>query len=395
VRLAMIAFLGIASFAGGFVALWFLGSLLVGGQGSAGGSATGNGTRALVVPVRTDYEIEPAVDLLGFRDIAYVPVKGVHVTSAKASDIESMGRIMELIDRTELNAMVVAVKDDYGRIAFNSYAPMAQKYGTVKPIIWGGNLDGLISTLADHNTIPIARIVCFKDDYLTNARPDLAIQNKDTGKPWVDVKGHRYLNPYNHEVWEYIVQVAEDVARRGFREIQFDYVRFPANDDGDISLATYPGKYCSKEDAIAGFLAYARPRLEALGVWVSADVFGHVVDRVGDQGIGQNLEKMCQAVDLICPMVYPDLYDPGEYGLEYPAAKPYDLVKNALAEAGGRLAGTGAKCRVWLQAFDDYYAREIEYTPEMVKEQIRAANELGYDEWILWGGYPDLGPEGG
>jgi len=391
-RFAVVSFLGVGAFACGFVALWFLGSLIVGGQGSDGRSAGMSATGGLLVPVRSEYEVEPAVDLLALRDLAYVPVKGVHVTSAKASDIASMGRIMDLIDRTELNAMVVAIKDDYGRIAYDSKAAMAEAYRTVKPMIWGGDIDALLSTLAQRNIIPIARIVCFKDDYLTAARPDLAIQSSEGGM-WVDNKGHRYLNPYNHEVWEYIVQVAEDAARRGFREIQFDYIRFPANDDGDLSLAEYPGRYCSKEDVISQFLAYARPRLEALGVWVSADVFGHVVDRIGDQGIGQNLEMLCRNVDVICPMVYPNLYEPGEYGLEYPAAKPYELVKNALVEAPGRLAGTGAKGRPYLQAFDDYYARSLDYTAEMVRAQINAAAELGFTEYILWGGYPDLGPE--
>ncbi|OFV82118.1 MAG: hypothetical protein A2W26_06335 [Acidobacteria bacterium RBG_16_64_8] len=331
------------------------------------------------------------VDLVSFRDLAYAPVKAVHVYSVKAADKASMGRIMDIIDRTELNAMVVAVKDDNGRIAYNSLAPMAVEYNTVNPIIWGGDLDALVATLAGRNIIPIARIVCFKDDGLTAARPDLAIQNKDTGQPWVDNKGSRYLNPYNHEVWEYIVQVAEDVAKRGFREIQFDYVRFPAGADGDLSKTSYPGKYCTKEEAIAGFLAYARPRLEPLGVWVSADVFGYVVDVTGDMGIGQNMEKMCMNLDLICPMVYPNLYEFGAYGIQYPPAEPYNLVKNALAKAPSRLVGLGAKCRPWLQAHDDYFSRAVEYTVDMIKEEIRAASELGFDEYLLWGGYPDLG----
>ena len=399
--IVVLACVGLVLVVGAGALVWYVASLAGESQeaGVAGGVTTtvdpgavgGAGSEAQAVATTVDYELKPLIDLVSFRDLAYMPVKAVHVYSVKAADKASMGRIMDIIDRTELNAMVVAVKDDNGRIAYNSLAPMAVEYNTVNPIIWGGDLDALVATLAGRNIIPIARLVCFKDDGLTSARPDLAIQNKDTGQPWVDRNGSRYLNPYNHEVWEYIVQVAEDVAKRGFREIQFDYVRFPAGADGDLSKVSYPGKYCTKEEAIAGFLAYARPRLEPLGVWVSADVFGYVVDVAGDMGIGQNMERMCMNLDLICPMVYPNLYEFGAYGIQYPPAEPYNLVKNALAKAPGRLIGLGTKCRPWLQAHDDYFTRGVEYTADLIKEEIRAASELGFDEYLLWGGYPDLG----
>jgi hypothetical protein len=397
----ILASLSLVVLAGAGVLVWYVVGVVTAGDGAKdAGGVTSTDARAASVggdyssSYAGAYQVEPLVDLIAFRDLAYVPVKAVHVYSTKAADKDSMGRIMDIIDRTELNAMVVAVKDDNGRIAYDSQAPMALEYKTVNPFIWGGDLDALVSTLAGRNIIPIARIVCFKDDGLTKVRPDLAIQNKDTGKPWEDNKGTQYLNPYNHEAWEYIVQIAEDVARRGFREIQFDYVRFPASADGDLSKTEYPGRYCTKEEAIAGFLAYARPRLEALGVWVSADVFGYVAYHDGDLGIGQNLETMCQNLDLICPMVYPTLYEFGAYGIEYPPAEPYALVKNALSRTPARMEGTGAKCRPWLQAYDDYHSRKIEYTPELIKEEIRAAAELGFNEYLLWGGYPELGPAG-
>jgi hypothetical protein len=346
-----------------------------------------------VASTNLDYELEPPLDMAAFRDAAYVPIKAVHVSSTKTTDKASMGRIMDIIDRTELNAMVVAVKDDNGRVAFDSKAPMAVEFSTVKPIIWGGDLDGLLATLAERKIIPIARIVCFKDDVMAQLRPDLAIMDKDTGRPWKDYQGHTYLNPYNGDVWEYIVQVAEDAARRGFREVQFDYVRFPAGQDGDLTKTTYPGKYGEKMDAIADFLAYARPRLERLGVWVSADVFGYVVDLGLVKGIGQDLTKMCRNLDLICPMVYPDHYELGAYGIAYPPAEPYKLVKKALAKTPGWVEGTGAKCRPWLQAHDDNLSQKLDYTAAMVREEIRAAAELGFDEYLLWGGYPELGSQ--
>ena len=124
---------------------------------------------------------------------------------------------------------------------------------------------------------------------LAKKRPDLAVKSKKTGGNWKDNKKAMYTNPYNHEVWEYLVQVAEDAARHGFREIQFDYVRFPS--DGDRRTPSIRGRYLPKEDAIAGFLAYARPRLEKLGVWVSADVFGVILQVKDDAGIGQKARE--------------------------------------------------------------------------------------------------------
>jgi hypothetical protein len=362
-----------------------------GAIGDTTADGASSGYQGQPTELTADIEVTPLLDLTAFRDSAYVPVKGVHVFVSKTRDKASMGRIMDIIDNSELNAMVVAVKEESGRVAYDSNAPMALEYGTAEAAIWGGDLDGLLTTLQQRKIIPIARVVCFKDNSLTLKRPDLAILDKNTGKPWKDYKGDSYLNPYKHEVWEYIVEVAEDIASRGFREIQFDYVRFPAGQDGDLTTTSYPGQYGTKMEAIADFLAYARPRLEALGVWVSADVFGYVADTGLVKGIGQDLKMMCQNIDLICPMVYPDHYELGAFGIEYPPAEPYNLIKKALAKTPGLIAGTGAKCRPWLQAHDDILSRKLDYTAAMVKEEIKAAAELGFNEYLLWGGYPEIG----
>jgi hypothetical protein len=203
-----------------------------------------------------------------------------------------------------------------------------------------------------------------------------------SGEIWQDFKGLSFTNPYNHEVWEYLVQVAEDAARHGFREIQFDYVRFPS--DGKISEAVYPGQNSSKEDAIAAFLAYARPRLEKLGVWVSADVFGITVNpnNAKDSAtIGQNVEKIAKNVDIVCAMIYPSHYDSGSYGIQNPNASPYEVITAASKDTKAKLAGTGAMGRPWLQ---DFSLRGVEYGQAEVKAQIKAAEEQGFTEWRLW-----------
>jgi len=145
------------------------------------------------------------------------------------------------------------------------------------------------------------------------------------------------------------VELGEDAARHGFREIQFDYVRFPS--EGPLSDAVYPGANMSEEDDIAAFLGFARTRLEKLGVWVSADIFGLSVSVKNDMGIGQNAQKVAASVDIVCPMVYPSHYAPGSFGIKNPNGSPYQVITRAMKDAKARLAGTGAVARPWLQDF--------------------------------------------
>lgn len=376
IRLAFIAFLGVAGFAAGFILLWALGSVMVGGAGFPWESEGDSASVPAAMPVDTEYTVEPLVDLIALRDLSYVPVKGVYMTGYAAGDSGYVNQILALADETEINAIVMNVKEDDGYLTYDADVPMARELGLIDKRI--GDIDGLIATLSEHDIMPIARVVCFKDPRLATKRPELAVQSTEGGM-WADWKDQHYTNPYNHEVWEYLVQVAEDAARHGFREIQFDYVRFPT--DGPISKALYPGEYCKMEDAIAGFLAYARGRLEKLGVWVSADVFGLTVHTTGDGGFGQQIEKICQNVDIVCPMVYPSHYSDGSYGYAEPNREPYGIVSEAMKDTRRRLAGTGALGRPWLQ---DFSLGGVEYGVERVKAQIKAAEEQGFTEWLLW-----------
>jgi len=373
------AFIALASaivFAGGFILLWSLGSLIVGGKGFPWTATADAAISPVALQAQVDHPLEPLVDLRAFRDLSYVPVKGIYVTSYAAGRPEPLAKMIAIADRTEINAFVIDIKDDQGRLAYEVDVPLAKSLGLISVHI--PDIDGLIATLREHNITPIARVITFQDSALAEARPDLAVQST-RGGIWRDIKGMGYTNPYNHEVWEYEVQVAEDAARHGFREIQFDYVRFPS--DGVLAEAVYPGVYTTKEDAIAGFLGYARERLEKLGVWVSADVFGLATTVEKDSGIGQQFEKISQNVDIICPMVYPSHYDPGSYGITSPNASPYELVTHAMKDARPRLAGTGAMARPWLQ---DFSMRGVAYGVDQVKAQIKAAEELGFEEWLLW-----------
>jgi hypothetical protein len=375
--LASIAIMAVVAFAAGFLLLWSLGSWIVGGNGFPWRSGQATAATRVEVPEQTDYQISPLMDLTALRDLSYVPVKGVYVSSFGAGSPPLLTKMLKLADDTEINAFVVDVKEDEGLVTYAADVSLAKNEKLIEKRI--KDIDAFVATLNEHHIIPIARVVCFKDTRLAKARPDLAIMSSKGGL-WKDKKGLNYTNPYNHEVWEYLVDVAEDAASHGFREIQFDYVRFPT--DGPISEARYPGEYCSKIDCIAGFLAYAHSRLEKMGVWVSADVFGIVIQDTPDVAkIGQKYDKVAQNVDIICPMVYPSHYDSGSYNLDNPNAQPYELITAAMKQTKERLAGTGAMGRPWLQ---DFSLRGVEYGVERVKAQIKAAEEQGFDEWILW-----------
>lgn len=350
---------------------------MVGGVGFPWSSNTEAVASPVALQAKVDHPLEPLVDMRAFRDLSYVPVKGIYVSSYWAGNPELLQKMIDIADATEVNAFVVDVKDEYGKVVYNCDVPMAKSLGLVEQRI--ADIDGLVATLRKHDITPIARVVCFQDPGMAKAQPEWGIQSSKGGL-WKNVKGFSYTDPYNHEVWDYLVQVAEDAAKHGFREIQFDYVRFPA--DGPVAEMVLPdAKGTSRSDAISGFLAYARERLEPLGVWVSADIFGFATKVKTDPGTGQVLERIAQNVDVVCPMVYPSLYDAGWYNLDSPNASPFELVSAALKDATPRMAGTGAMVRPWLQA---YSWGGVVYGSEAVQAQIKAAEEQGYTEWMLW-----------
>jgi len=365
------------AFVVGFSIFWAVGSRLSGARSlSQSLPKTTAQPQAVAAGAPREYPVAPAVDLRTFRDLAYVPVKGLYLTSFAASNAELLNGVLGVADRTEVNAVVVDTKDDTGYVTYGADVALAKQLGLIEKRI--PDIDQLVATLRRHNLVPIARVVVFKDPLLTKRRPEWAIQHKDGGV-WKDRKGVAYVNPYNRQVWDYVVRVAEDAVKHGFREIQFDYVRFPS--DGDIDATVYPGKDGSPEDCIAAFLAYARGRLEPKGVWVSADVFGLTVHVKDDLGIGQKIEKVARSVDIVCPMVYPSHYYAGSYNIDNPNASPYETVTAAMKDSARRLAGTGAINRPWLQ---DFSLGEVDYGVAQVKAQIKAVEEQGFREWILW-----------
>jgi hypothetical protein len=305
-------------------------------------------------------------------------VKAIYLTHLTAADDKRFGELLALVKRTELNAMVIDVKGESGHIFYDSKVPLAREIGAVDPAY---DVRKRLRQLREANVYAIARQVIMEDTTLATARPEWAIRNKATGQPWKDVNGIGWLNPFRVEVWDYNIAIAREVAELGFDEVQFDYIRFPS--DGRLDQIDYgrPHTEEARTAAIAGLLTKARTALAPAGVYFSADIFGLTTVAEDDMGIGQSIETIADAVDYLCPMVYPSHYARGSFGHPNPAAKPYEVVAQSLAAAKPRLGEGRAKLRPWLQDFDLY---GTPYTPEMVRAQIKAAEEQQTSGWLIW-----------
>lgn len=323
-------------------------------------------------------------------------VKGIYVTGPKAGSA-SMEELIELIDQTELNAMVIDVKNDEGNITWKMDFEQAQEMGACVNYI--GDMPELMNTLKEHEIYTIARIVCFKDPYLAKSNPELALKKPD-GTMVKDAYGLAWVNPYREEVWEYLTQLAEEAADMGFDEIQYDYVRFPIGSDADAADYGVDMEVHPKEEAITGFLSYASERLAAKGVPVTADVFGTIIGSKTDvEKVGQNYVTLGATVDVLCPMVYPSHYSNQVFGLDVPDAHPYETVYEALTQSREELAQvpeeTRAVVRPWLQAFTATWVQgHISYGGEQIRQQIQAVYDAGYQEWVLWNASNRYGREG-
>lgn len=333
-------------------------------------------------PIPNGEEINDLPGLTGVDPLDLFPeepieVRGIYLTAWMTGKPGFLNRILDFIEKTEINTLVVDVKDDTGTISFPSQIPLAKTIESGRRKYDPGKV---LEVLQENKIYPIARIVVFKDPFLANKRTDLAVQHANGGL-WQDYQGLHWVNPYNKTVWDYNIAIAREAAELGFKEIQFDYVRFTS--DGNLKSCRYPGyDKRSRSDVIRDFLKYAYQELNPLGVKVSADLFGLTCSAKDDLGIGQKFEKVAEGVDIICPMVYPSHYVKGAYNLADPDAKPYETVYRSLSAAQRKLDNLGKKVivRPWLQDF----SIKSHYGREQLLAQIKAVENSGFKEWIFW-----------
>ncbi|MDD5900112.1 MAG: putative glycoside hydrolase [Lachnospiraceae bacterium] len=319
-------------------------------------------------------------------------VKGIYVNTAYLGrgDYPTLDELIALVDETELNAMVIDIKDDVGNILFDSDNPLVNDMNAEVAHI--KDLSAFIAKLKEHDIYCIARIVAFKDQVATKKKPEYAVRNKD-GSVYVDREGERWLNPYNEGAREYLVGIAKEAAEAGFDEINFDYLRTSAS--ASLSNADFGNipEGMTRIDAITGFVKYACQELKPMGVFVSGDVFGTIINsRIDGEGIGQSYVELSRYLDYICPMVYPSHYSFGYGGLKYPDTKPFQLILMEMKSSVKKLSDIpkGEHCaevRPWLQDFTASYlgaGRYASYGPQELRAQISAVYSAGYDEWLLW-----------
>jgi hypothetical protein len=313
------------------------------------------------------------------------PVRALYV-NAWAFGSSKLWHLVRLADSTEINAFVVDVKDDTGCLLYDSQVQVARQIGATR-CLRARDAQARLDTLRQHNIYAIARIVVAKDPLLAERRPQWSVQQRDVGGLWRDRIGSAWVDAYNDSVWIYAAQLAEEAVRMGFDEVQFDYVRFPDEPREVMATALFPSRRPGETQraAVRASVAMLAQRLEPLGVPVTFDIFGLTASATGDLGIGQVWEDFITVADVVLPMVYPSHYYRGSYGYDRPNANPYAIVKNALREAldRSRPHARAATIRPYLQAFT-LGRRLPRYTPHEIREQIRAAEELGITSWVLW-----------
>jgi hypothetical protein len=312
-------------------------------------------------------------------------VKGVYVTAHSAAG-SRMTTLLQLMDDTELNSMVIDIKDDWGYITFPTGNPELEALESTQKII--ADMPKLMTTLQEHQIYPIARIVVFKDTVLAKKRPELSFVNPD-GTLWSNGKDS-FVNPYNKEVWDYNIKVAKEAVKAGFKEIQFDYVRFPEGFEKRADILKYTKDERSRIDVVSEFVKYAREQLTPLGVRVSVDIFGYAASVPAAEGIGQDFEKISENVDVIAPMIYPSHYSTGWFGAKVPDAAPYVTINGAMKDTNKKLEPINTLnlkpiIRPWIQDFTASWVQGyIKYGKHEVDEQIRALKDNGIDEFLLW-----------
>jgi hypothetical protein len=300
----------------------------------------------------------------------------------------ALGRRMdELIDvakRTEVNALVIDVKDDRGYILYRSSVPLAHRIGadTVNPMP-ARRIRAILDILHANGIYPIARIVVAKDPILANARHDWAVKRKSDGKPWLDRSGNPWVDPHQRAVWTYAADLAEEAVKLGFRQVQFDYVRFP-DDPRLLREATFPlAKGRARDAVIREQLGYLRSRLIPLRAPMAIDVFGLTTTMTTDMTIGQRWEQFADQADIVMPMTYPSHYYRGAYDIPYPNAAPYAVIDRAMKDGLARNRGIANAAEIipWYQDFTLGHPR---YGPEQVRAQMQAGYDNGVRSWVLW-----------
>lgn len=343
-----------------------------------------------------------------------IPVKAAYMTSCIASGKKLRAPLINLVETTELNALVIDIKDFSGMVSidFDDERFVLNSKGCTIP-----DVKEYIAQLHGKNIYVIGRVTVMQDSVYTKSHPDAAVKKKTDGTTWKDKKGLAFVDPGASEYWQYMVDLGKVSYALGFDEINYDYVRYPS--DGDMSNAKFSRTGSTTKAAMMDkFYTYLGKGMRAAGIPTSADLFGMTTTNTDDLGIGQVLESALRNFDYVAPMVYPSHYPPNFNGWKNPNLVPYEIIQFAMSHAVTRanaleqkesgwvapkvststsrgtttqsIATTSVKfiptglyankLRPWIQDFD--YGKI--YTEDDVRAQKKATYDAGLLSWMSW-----------
>ena len=312
-------------------------------------------------------------------EVEPIKVKGLYLSFWGASPkTKTFKNVMNTLATTEANALIIDVKSEQGMMSYKTgvkeASAMDAHYNrTIKDI------DSYMATLKEKKVYTIARIVCFKDELSATNHPDRAVKRAD-GTVWRNAAKMAWVDPFNPDAQDYIISIAVDAAKKGFDEINFDYVRFPAKSD---LVFSQENNQENRLKAIDHFIKKASIRLRPYGAFLSVDTYGYVAwNSKSDTNIGHRTEVLAKHADYLAPMLYPSGFNKGILGIDDPAQEPYRIVKATLLKMEQTVEPV--RLRPWLQYFKDYAFSRKHYNDFEIKEQIRAADDTNCSGWLLW-----------
>lgn len=313
-------------------------------------------------------------------EIALKPfkVKALYLSSYGVASKSLRESALQTMRTNNMNALVIDFKGDRSFIPFKVNIPLATEIGAQNTILVKDPA-ALITALKQQNIYLIARIVVFKDDLLAGAKPGWTV--KRGGAEFRDRERLRWLDPFQQGVWEYNIAIAKAAAEMGFDEVQFDYVRFP--DTKGVTFSQ-PSNMATRTHAISSFLSKAHQELAPYNVMVAADIFGYVPWNSDDTGIGQDIKKVVNSVDVVSLMLYPSGFQFGIPKYSNPIQHPYEIVRQSLQRAQERTGVSGERFRPWLQAFRDYAFHGGDFLESRMHMQVEAANDAGSSGYMFW-----------
>ena len=295
-------------------------------------------------------------------------IKGLYVNGYHMNNKNKIDSILEITEKTNINTLVIDVKTDNGHILFESNNELSKQMNNVR-----SKYDKTtIVEYKNKDLYLIGRVVVFQDPIFSKTFPNEAVY--DSAKKTIySQDGQYFIDPGSKLAQKYVLDISKEACLLGFDEIQFDYIRYP---DSNYRFMKFKeeNNYENRTSNINSFLKNGKEEINAIGCFVSADIFGFVLTNKLDGGIGQNLETLSENVDFISPMVYPSHYSSGSFGYTNPNKNPYEVISSALSDGLDRGIDP-EKLRPFLQGFW--------HSSDEIKQNIKAAEDKGLD-WLIW-----------